>query len=149
MKMTFLYLKGCGHAMAAMTRAALSEQEAPEPDDPEEAGPDVTALVGDALPVRGFLNLSTNARNATQFAIPAKELATLTLQRNDDQLLSPRGYAIIEDRPVELSPAVPAPSPTVDPTDASILNVQLAADVVAEQHIMLHVVPVGATTGEG
>ncbi len=149
MKMTFLYLKGCGHAMAAMTRAALSEQEAPEPDDPEEASPEVTALVGDALPVRGFNGLPGNTRNATLFAIPANELATLTLQRNDDQLLSPRGYAIVEDKPVQLSPAVAAPAPTVDPSDASILNVQLTADVVVDQHIMLHVMPVTGTAGEG
>jgi hypothetical protein len=147
MKMTVLYLKGCGHVMAALTRAALSEDDAPAAKA-DEASPEVTALVGDALPVRGFLNLPANSRNSTLFAIPASELKTLTLARNDDQLLSPRGYAIIDGKPVELSPATPAPTPTVDPVDATVVIVKLSADVTQNQDIMLHLVPVAGTTGE-
>jgi hypothetical protein len=149
MKMTVLYLKGCGHAMAALTRAALSEEEAPEPDDPDQASPEVVALVGEALPVRGFTNLTTNGRNATQFAIPANMLATLTLERNDDQLLAPRGYAVVEDERLEVPPAAPAPTPEIRGGDASTLYVALTADVVVEQHIMLHVVPLSGASGDG
>lgn len=149
MKMTVLYLKGCGHAMAALTRAALADEAAPVPKNSDEASAEVTALVGGALPVRGFVNLPANTRNATLFAIPATALATLTLERNDDQLLAPRGYAVIEDKRLEVPPATVAPTPVIKGGDASTLYVDLGADVLAEQHIMLHVVPVGATVGEG
>ena len=149
MKMTVLYLKGCGHAMAALTRAAMSEEEAPAPDDPDEASPDVVALVGDALPVRGFINLPANTRNATLFSIPADAMATLTLERNDDQLLAPHGYAVVEGERLEVPPAAAAPTPVIKAGDASTLYVELTADVLAEQHIMLHVVPVSGTAGEG
>ena len=149
MKMTVLYLKGCGHAMAAFTRAALSEEKPPAATDPDKASPEVTALVGEALPVRGFINLADSTRNATLFAIPASELATLTLERNDDQLLSPHAYAVVEDERLEVPPADPAPTPLIKGSDTSTLYVNLGADVLSEQHIMLHVVPVGATEGEG
>lgn len=149
MKMTVLYLKGCGHAMAAFTRAALAEEEAPEQDDPDQASSEVVALVGEALPVRGFINLPANSRNATEFAIPANALATLTLERNEDQLLAPRGYAVVEGERLEVPPATVAPTPVTKGGDASTLYVELAADVLAEQHIMLHVVPVNGTAGDG
>jgi hypothetical protein len=148
MKMTVLYLKGSGHAMAALTRAALPDDEA-APDDPDQASPAVTALVGEALPVRGFINLPGNSRNATQFDIPANELALLTLERNEDQLLAPRGYAVVEGERLEVPPAAQAPTPITKGGDASTLYVDLGADVLAEQHIMLHVVPVNGATGDG
>jgi hypothetical protein len=149
MKMTVLYLKGSGHAMAALTRAALAEEEAPAQDDPDLPSAEVVALVGEALPVRGFINLADNSRNATQFSIPAKELATLTLERNEDQLLAPRGYAVVDGERLEVPPATAAPTPEVRGGDNSTLYVNLGADVVAEQHIILHVMRANGTSGEG
>lgn len=149
MKMTVLYLKGCGHAMAACTRAALADEEAPAPTDPDQPSEAVRALAGEALPVRGFLNQPGNTRNATLFAIPARELATLTLERNDDQLLTPRAYAVVEEERLEVPPAGDAPTPIIKGGDASTVYVDLGADVLAERHIMLHVVPLPGAAGKG
>lgn len=146
MKMTVLYLKGCGHAMAACTRVALAEPDAGA--DPDEVSPEVAGLVGDALLVRGF-HTNANAYIGTQFSIPAIELATLTIERNEDQLLSPRSFAVVEDERLELPPVAAAPTPELRASDTTTLYVDLGSDVVTEQGIAINVVPVSGTAGKG
>ena len=140
MKMTVVYVKDTGHVMAAVTRAAL-----PDASPPVAAGPspEVQAMVGDSLPVRSFTSLSSNAIDGTQFSVPADKLATLTVDGDQDQLLSPRGYAVLDGKAVE---GVPTPSSTdfpdlaSDSGDARTIVVTLGADALAELPIKLHLV---------
>jgi hypothetical protein len=147
MKMTILYLKDCGHAMAALTRVATPTGDVKPSTDHEVAVPEVVALAGDLLPVRGFPAQASTSLNLTKFAIPARHLNLLTLDRNDDQLLSPHAYLVRENTRLDL-PSVPPPPPMLKGADKGTLYVTLPAAVTKDRHIMLHLVPVGATTGD-
>ncbi len=146
MKMTILYLKDSGHAMAACTRATVGDEVAAA--DSDQSKDTVLALAGEALLVRGFRGQPGDTPNATQFAIPAEELAALTLERDDDQLLTPRAYSVSEENRLQVPAAGDAPAPVTKGTDTSILYVDLVADVLVERHILLHVVPLAGAAGK-
>lgn len=139
MKMTLLYVKDTGQAMAAVTRAALAES-APEPAG-AGASPEVLALVGDALPVRSFLDAATGFRDPTMFSIPAEHLATLSVDRDEDPLLTPRAYAVVDGKKLEVLPSARLPPPVaIAPGDPSTLQVALPVVVQADLPIALHLV---------
>ena len=145
MKMTVVYVKDTGQVMAAVTRAALAEAAPAAAAD--GTSPEVQALVGDSLPVRSFLNAATSIPNPTLFSIPADQLATLTVDRDEDQLLSPRGYTVLDGKKIEVPSATPLPTPATAGSDHSTLEVTLPADVLADLPIALHLVPVAGTAG--
>ena len=145
MKMTVLYVKDTGQVMAAVTRAALTEAEpAPDGDGPS---PEVKALVGDSLPVRSFLDQATGFPNPTLFSVPADQFAALTVDRDEDQLLSPRSYTVLDGKKIEVPSATALPTPATAGSDHSTLEVTLSADVLADLPVALHVVPVNGTAG--
>jgi len=145
MKMTVLYVKDTGQVMAAVTRAALAEAAPAAIGD--GVSPDVQAMVGDSLPVRSFLNRTDNSLNSTLFSIPADQLATLTVDRDEDQLLSPRSYAVLDGKKLEVPPPTVLPTPTTAAGDPSTVVVTLPADVLADLPIMLHLVPQAGAAG--
>jgi hypothetical protein len=144
MKATVLYMKDTGQVMAAVTRVALVE--APPADDPDAVPPEVLALVGDALPVRSFINVGTGFPDAATFAIPAEQLAALTVDVDQDQLLSPRGYVVVDDKKLEL-PQAGAPPIAAAANNGSTLGVTLATVTPIDLPVALHVLPAAGATG--
>ena len=145
MKMTVLYVKDTGQVMAVVTRAALAEAASAGAAD--GAAPEVLALVGDSLPVRSFLDQGTGLLNPTVFSIPADQLAALTVERDEDQLLSPRSYTVLDGKQIEVPSATALPTPATAGSDHSTLQVGLSADVLADLPVALHLVPEAGTAG--
>lgn len=145
MKMTVLYLKDEAHVLAAVTRAA-PPAAGPAASDPDAVPPEVTALAGAALPVRGFFPQSSTSPNATTFSIPAARLRALTVDSDDEQLLSPRLYAVVDDKQLEVLPSTYPPQPTVPAGDPATVVVTLAADVAADTPIWLELVSLASAS---
>jgi hypothetical protein len=141
MKMTVVYVKDAGHVMAAVTRAALPE--ASPPPVAEGASLEVQAMVGDSLPIRSFRNLTNNSLDGTRFSLPAEQLATLTVDGDQDQLLSPRGLAVLDGKTVESVPApieADFPDLAIVTGDPSTIVVTLTDDALGDLPIKLHLV---------
>jgi hypothetical protein len=146
MKMTVLYVKDTGQVMAAVTRAALAETAPAAAAD--GATPEVVALVGDSLPVRSFLEQGTGLLNPTLFSIPADQLAALTVERDEDQLLSPRNYTVLDSKKLEVAlPPAALPGVTTPVGDPSTVVVTLPADAASDLPLALHLVPEAGTAG--
>ena len=146
MKMTVLYVKDTGQVMAVVTRAALAE--AAPTGAADGAAPEVLALVGDSLPVRSFLDKGTGFLNPTLFSIPADQLAALTVDRDEDQLLSPRGFTVLDGKKLEVAlPPAALPAVTTPVGDPSTVVVTLLADAVSDLPLALHLVPEAGTAG--
>lgn len=146
MKLTVLYLKETGQVMAAVTRVALVET-AP-PGDEHQVSPDVRALAGDALPVRGFIDAGNTAGkpDPATFAIPPEDMAALTVDGEDDQLLAPRHYVVLDGK--KLEPAQPATLPTVTATTGNrTLEVSLPSPALEDLALVVHVQPQGGASG--
>lgn len=142
MKMTVLYVKDTGHVMAAVTRNAPIESV---PADPAASGatPDVSALVGDSLPVRGFIDSSTGQFVPAEFAVPADRLVALEVDRDEDQLLAPHGYTVLDGKKLEVSPPTQLPSLS---GNSSTVRVSLPAATLSDLPLQLYLTPrLGAT----
>ncbi len=143
MKMTVLYVKDTGHVMAAVTRNAPVE---PVPADPaaDRPAPEVSALVGDALPVRGFIDFSTGLFGPAAFTVPADRLVALEVDRDDDQLLAPHDYTVLDGKKLEVSP--PTPLPTLSAPSSNTVRVSLPAATLSDLPLQLYLAPrLGAT----
>lgn len=148
MKMTVLYLKDTGQVMAAVTRAAPAAG-AQAPLDPGAVDPEVTALAGEALPVRGFVVPLANDPNTLPFSIPAERLGALTVDPDEDQLLAPRRYAVTDDQKLAAQSGVFPPMPQVVAGDPSTVSVTLDAGVTADLPVTLLLEPVLDAAGPG
>lgn len=147
MKLTVLYAKDTGHALAAVTRVALPEADAGAEDD--AVSPEVRALAGEALPVRGFFDASgtTTKPDPAVFSIPAEDLAAVTVDGEDHQLLAPRDYVVLEEDK-KLQPADPTTVPTVTPTNGNrTLAVTLADDAPKDLVLVVYLQPQGGAAG--
>jgi hypothetical protein len=145
MKITVLYVKETGQVMAAVTRVALVEAAAA---DDEEVSPDVRALAGADLPVRGFIdaNGSTVKPDPATFSIQSEDLAALTVDGEDHQLLAPRHYVVLDGKKIE--PTQPGTLPGVTAMNGgSTLQVSLAAPTLEDLPLVVHVLPQGSASG--
>ena len=148
MKMTVVYVKDTGQVMAAVTRAALAETP-PAADDAAMPSPEVQALVGDVLPVRSVFD-STGNLDPAAFSVPAAWLVALTVDRDDNQLLSPRRYVVLDGKNLEVGlppPAVQQPTVAVAASKMAV-EVTLPANVTAKLPISLHLVRAGTGISE-
>jgi len=143
MKMTVLYVEATGHVVAAATRVAMAEFPAPDPasDDP---APEVAALVRDALPMRAFV---AGVNGAAVVSIPAKDLAALAMDVNDDPLLAPGRYRVDDAGALQLLPGDAPPVPARN-ADGSVVTVMLPSAATAEVPIQLHLMPSAAAARE-
>lgn len=150
MKMTVLYIKDTGHVMAALTRTALVEA-APEEPNAVPPSAEVVSLVGDALPVSDFFDVTNPplpVRDAETFSIPADRLSSLTVERNDAVLFSPHRYCVVDGKTLQLSTNAPLPglSPSNNGQD---LLVTLGAATPVKLSLQLYVVPATGPASDG
>jgi hypothetical protein len=141
MKMTLLYVKSTGQVMAAVTRAALPGTAQDSAGDPAAAAAEVAALAGDALQVRGFAQRGAAPVSSTRFAIPAGQLAALTVERDEEQLLSPRSYAVLDGKKPETFPRALL-NVALD-VRASSITATITEDLSEALPFVLQVMPVG------
>lgn len=143
MKMTLLYVKSTGQVMAAVTRAALPGTAQDSAGDSAAAAAEVAALAGDALHVRGFARRGDASASSTRFAIPADQLAALTIERDEEQLLSPRSYAVLDGKRLETFPRALL-NVTLD-VGASSITAATTEDLAEALPFVLQVMPVVGT----
>ena len=145
MKMTVLYVKDTGQVMAAVTRTVTPDAGPPTPEG--DVSSEVLSLVGDSLPVRSFPNEGASGTiDPTLFLIPVEQLASLTVDLDEDQLLRPRAFTVLDKKKIEVPSGVVLPTPTLLP-DKSTLEVGLGAAVLTELPIALHLVPESGAAG--
>lgn len=134
--LTVVYMQSTKNVLAAVTRAAP-----PGPGEP------VKALVGTSLPVRAV------GTSSTQLAIPASELAVVTV--NDTQpnaVLDPHGFQVVDDpqdktvhhvNPVHRSsPTTPKITLTLNSSAGAVIHVaNVAHTMVTFDGVLQNVLP--------
>jgi hypothetical protein len=142
MQACVVFERETGHVFALATGAAPLPK--PAADQPEEAAAALRALVGAALPTRGYLDGATGFFQSTEFTIPGSRLALLATEVDAAMLLAPLKYAVRDQESIGLSPSDPLPQLVLVGSDA--LRVTLSAETPEELPVLLQVVP-DATVG--